>query len=112
MLEDLEKGDVAETIRIFFEKSNNSDVKPAVKSTLTLSQIDSFLDKLSAETTEVAQMTLFKSIATLWVKCFNNSFNFKLKIKHLICRCTGNDLKMIIRLLMHDLRINCGPKFM
>lgn len=65
MLEDYEKGDVAETIRIFFEKSKNVDVKPAVKSTLTVNQIDSFLDKLSAETTEIAQMALLKSIALL-----------------------------------------------
>lgn len=61
MLEHLEKGDVAETIKIFFEKSNN--IKPADKSTLTLSQVDKFLDKLSVETTEAAQMGLFKSIA-------------------------------------------------
>ena len=26
------------------------------------------------------------------------------------CRCTSNDLKYIIRLLKHDLRINAGPK--
>jgi len=65
MLEDLEKGDIAETIRIFFEKSNNIDLKPAAKSTLTLGKIDNFLDKLSLETTEVAQTALFKSIATL-----------------------------------------------
>lgn len=65
MLEDLEKGDVAETIRVFFENSNNVDVKPAAKSTLTLGAIDDFLDKLSLETTEVAQTALFKSIATL-----------------------------------------------
>lgn len=65
MLEDLEKGDIAETIRIFFEKSNNIDVKPSSKSTLTLGKVDSFLDKLSIETTEHAQTTLFRSIATL-----------------------------------------------
>lgn len=65
MLEDLEKGDVAETIKIFFEKSNNIDVKPAAKSTLTLSKVDDFLNRLSDETTEVAQTALFKSIATL-----------------------------------------------
>lgn len=64
MLEDLEKGDVAETIRIFFEKSNNVNVKPSAKSTLTLGKVDIFLDKLSLETTEVAQSDLFKSIAT------------------------------------------------
>uniref|UniRef100_A0A2S2R6T2 DNA ligase n=1 Tax=Sipha flava TaxID=143950 RepID=A0A2S2R6T2_9HEMI len=88
MLEDLEKGDVAETIRIFFEKNKN--IKAVEKSFLTLSKVDHFLDKLAVETTEAAQMSLFKSIALL---------------------CTGNDLKMIIRLVMHDLRINCGPKF-
>lgn len=65
MLEDYEKGDVAETIRIFFEKSKNVEVKPAIKSTLTVDQIDRFLDKLSAETTEIAQTALLKSIALL-----------------------------------------------
>lgn len=65
MLEDLEKGDIAETIRIFFEKSNNVDMKTAKKSTLTLNDIDNFLDKLSIETTEDAQMDLLKSITML-----------------------------------------------
>lgn len=65
MMEDLEKGDVAETIRVFFEKSNNKDVKSSEKSTLTLNKVDKFLDELSIETTEVAQMSVFKSIATL-----------------------------------------------
>ena len=27
-------------------------------------------------------------------------------------RCTGNDLKMVIRLIKHDLRINAGAKHM
>ncbi|VVC27205.1 Nucleic acid-binding, OB-fold,BRCT domain,DNA ligase 3, BRCT domain,DNA ligase, ATP-dependent,DNA [Cinara cedri] len=90
MLEDLEKGDIAETIKIFFEKSNNVDSKPSKKSTLTLSQVDRYLDKLSHETTEAAQLNLFKSISM---------------------QCTENDLKMIIRLIRHDLRINCGPKY-
>lgn len=63
MLEDLEKGDIAETIKLFFEISNNIDLKPADNSTLTLNEVDKFLDKLSVETTEAAQMELFKSIA-------------------------------------------------
>lgn len=67
MLEDLEKGDVAETIRIFFEKSNNADVKPIEKSILTLREIDNFLDKLSLETTEVSQIALFKFITKSYV---------------------------------------------
>jgi hypothetical protein len=29
-----------------------------------------------------------------------------------IYRCTSNDLKMIVRLVKHDLRINAGPKHM
>lgn len=65
MLEDFEKGDIAETIKIFFEKSNNVEVKTAKKSTLTLSEIDDFLNKLSIETTEIAQIALLKSIITL-----------------------------------------------
>lgn len=63
MLEHLEKGDVAETIMIFFKKSNNIDLKPTENSTLSLKNVDRFLDKLSVETTEAAQINLFKSIA-------------------------------------------------
>ena len=46
----------------------------------------------------------------------------KLKIKYIIdlnvpsfvdlFRCTGNDMKMIIRLIKHDLRISAGAKQM
>jgi len=37
MLEDLEQGDVAETVRVFFEKSRQ--VQPAKKSTLSLQDV-------------------------------------------------------------------------
>jgi len=37
MIEDLEQGDVAETISLFFDKSNN--VKPQKKSTLSLQEV-------------------------------------------------------------------------
>jgi len=37
MIEDLEQGDVAETIALFFDKSNN--VKPQKKSTLSLQEV-------------------------------------------------------------------------
>lgn len=87
MLEHLEQGDIAETIAVFFESSNA--IRPNLKSVVTIQEVDGFLEKLSALTKEVEQMNHFKSF---------------------IVRCTENDLKMIIRLIKHDLRINSGPK--
>ncbi|KAL2742350.1 DNA ligase 3 isoform X1 [Vespula maculifrons] len=87
MLENLEQGDIAETIRLFFESS--TAVKASPKSLLTIQEVDKFLEFLSGLTKEEEQMQHFKSI---------------------IDKCTGNDLKMIIRLIKHDLRINAGPK--
>ena len=87
MLEHLEQGDVAETVRVFFEKSVS--VQPARKSSLTIQEVDGFLEKLSFLTREEEQINHFRSI---------------------VSRCTANDLKMIIRLIKHDLRINAGPK--
>ncbi|KAJ8675320.1 hypothetical protein QAD02_011106, partial [Eretmocerus hayati] len=87
MLEDLEKGDVAQTIKIFFDRS--SSVKPCQTSELTLQEVDEFLDKLSTLTKEDEQTQHFKSI---------------------LRRCTSEDLRMIIRLIKGDLRINAGAK--
>ncbi|XP_076369720.1 DNA ligase 3 [Tachypleus tridentatus] len=87
MITDLEKGDVAETIKMFFEQSEiDYNVK---KSCLTLQQVDMFLNSLSLETREENQSHILKKIAI---------------------RSTGNDLKMIIRLIKRDLRINTGAK--
>jgi len=44
MIEDLEQGDVAETIALFFDKSNN--VKPQKKSTLSLQEVTTAADLL------------------------------------------------------------------
>ncbi|XP_043252498.1 DNA ligase 3 [Colletes gigas] len=87
MLEHLDKGDVSETIRLFYEKS--VVYKPPHRSLLTIQEVDEFLNKLSFLTKEDEQTQHFRSI---------------------ISRCTANDLKMIIRLIKHDLRINAGPK--
>lgn len=87
MLEHLERGDVAETIRSFFERS--AARKPAENSVLTIQQVDEFLQELSLLTKEEEQISHFCSI---------------------VSRCTLDDLKMIIRLIKHDLRINAGPK--
>lgn len=87
MLTDLENGDVAETVRIFHEKS--PACTPANKSLLNLNEVDDFLEKLATLTKEDEQVYHFKTI---------------------IKQCTSNDLKMIVRLIKGDLRINSGPK--
>ena len=86
MLEHLEQGDVAETIRLFFERSV---LKPARQSVLTIQQVDEFLEKLSFLTKEDEQVRHFRSI---------------------VPRCTASDMRTIVRLIKHDLRINAGPK--
>lgn len=87
MLKDLEKGDVSETIQRFFEESKK--VKPASKSLLTIKEVDEFLEELSQLTKEDEQIEHFEKIIT---------------------KCTANDLKVIIRLIKHDLRMNAGAK--
>lgn len=87
MLEYLENGDIAETIAVFFEKS--SKCKPAKTSVLTLYEVDEYLDKLSQLSRMVDQTKFFDKLCGV---------------------CTTNDLKMLIRLIKHDLRINAGPK--
>ncbi|KAG7205218.1 hypothetical protein KM043_018303 [Ampulex compressa] len=87
MLEHLQLGDVAETIRVFFEKS--TIITPAPKSLLSIQDVEQFLERLSHLTKEEEQTEHFRGI---------------------VDQCTANDLKMIIRLIKHDLRINTGPK--
>ncbi|EFN89653.1 DNA ligase 3 [Harpegnathos saltator] len=87
MLEHLEQGDVAETISVFFE--NSVAVSPCAKSVLTIQDVDLFLERLSHLTKEEEQIQHFRTV---------------------IDKCTANDLKMIVRLVKHDLRINAGPK--
>ncbi|GAB1605965.1 DNA ligase 3 [Argonauta hians] len=87
MVEDLNQGDVAETIRIFYETSKK--LVPQKKSTITLQEVDQLLTDLSKLTKEDDQQRVLNKITK---------------------RCTGNDLKMVIRLIKHDLRINAGAK--
>uniref|UniRef100_T1IZP4 DNA ligase n=1 Tax=Strigamia maritima TaxID=126957 RepID=T1IZP4_STRMM len=87
MIEDLEDGDAAETIKTFYEKSTLCP--PIKKSTLTLQEIDAYLEDLSNVTKEDDQMRILTKITK---------------------RCTSNDLKMVVRLIKHDLRINSGAK--
>lgn len=87
MLTHLEQGDVAETIKVFFCRSKK--IVPANDSTLTIHEVESFLEDLSELT-----------------KADEQIFHFKKIVK----KCTTDDLKMIIRLIKGDLRINAGPK--
>ncbi|GAB6028919.1 DNA ligase 3 [Chamberlinius hualienensis] len=93
MITDLEKGDVADTIFTFFEKS--AKCQPASKSTFDNATsklnftVDEFLDDLTKVTKEEDQIRVLTEIAEL---------------------CTSNDLRMIIRLIKRDLRINAGAK--
>lgn len=89
MLTDLEQGDVAETISKFFEDSQSKKVQPAKKATLTIHQVDDFLDSLTALTKEEDQFQALSAMAT---------------------KCTINDLKMVIRLIKGDLRMTAGAK--
>ncbi|XP_051748942.1 LOW QUALITY PROTEIN: DNA ligase 3 [Ctenopharyngodon idella] len=87
MVQDLEQGDVSETVRMFFEDSKS--FPPAAKSLLTIQEVDASLTRLSQLTKEDDQQAELQDIAK---------------------KCTGNDLKCYIRLVKHDLKINSGAK--
>ncbi|KAF2365283.1 DNA ligase ATP-dependent [Trinorchestia longiramus] len=87
MLEDLENGDIAETVRIFFEESRH--VQPSSKSGVTLPMVDAWLSKLEGMSKEEEQIAHLSTVAA---------------------QCTSNDLKMVVRLIKADLRINAGAK--
>ncbi|XP_035998663.1 DNA ligase 3 [Fundulus heteroclitus] len=87
MVRDLEQGDVSETVRMFFEESKA--FPPAAKSLLTIQEVDASLTRLAQLTKEDEQQSELESIAK---------------------KCTSNDLKCIIRLIKHDLKMNAGAK--
>lgn len=87
MVRDLEQGDVSETVRIFFEDSKS--FPPAAKSLLTLQEVDASLTRLAQLTKEDEQQSELEVIAK---------------------KCTSNDLKCLIRLIKHDLKMNAGAK--
>ncbi|KAJ7308998.1 hypothetical protein JRQ81_008282 [Phrynocephalus forsythii] len=87
MVRDLEQGDVSETVRIFFEQSTSCP--PAAKSLLTIQEVDEFLTQLSKLSKEDEQQSLLQEMAR---------------------KCTANDLKCIVRLIKHDLKMNAGAK--
>lgn len=87
MIEDLEQGDVAETVRKFFEQS--TILPPIKKSFLSIQEVDELLEELVGKTRDEEQSMVLKKSAK---------------------KCTANDLKMVVRLIKADLRINAGAK--
>lgn len=87
MVRDLEQGDVSETVRLFFEDSKS--FPPAAKSLLTLQEVDASLMRLAQLTKEDEQQN---------------------ELEHIAKKCTSNDLKCIVRLIKHDLKMNAGAK--
>ncbi|XP_059207333.1 DNA ligase 3 isoform X1 [Centropristis striata] len=87
MVRDLEQGDVSETVRMFFDESKSFPA--ASKSLLTIQEVDASLTRLAQLTKEDEQQTELEEIAK---------------------KCTSNDLKCIIRLIKHDLKMNSGAK--
>lgn len=87
MLEHLEQGDIGETVQHFFEHSNG--LQPVKKSNVSVKEVDDFLEELSRLTKQDEQTHHLTKIAK---------------------KCTANDLKIIIRLIKHDLRMNAGAK--
>ncbi|KAF2900759.1 hypothetical protein ILUMI_05427 [Ignelater luminosus] len=87
MLEHSKQGDISETIQEFFQESKKA--KPIKKSILTIQEVDDFLEELSKMTKEDEQMNHFKTF---------------------VSKCTANDLKIVVRLVTHDLRMNAGAK--
>ncbi|KAM4544568.1 DNA ligase 3 isoform 1-T2 [Odontesthes bonariensis] len=87
MVRDLEQGDVSETVRMFFDESKS--FPPAAKSLLTIQEVDASLTRLAQLTKEDEQQSELEDVAK---------------------KCTSNDLKCIIRLIKHDLKMNAGAK--
>ncbi|RZC37981.1 DNA ligase A N and/or zf-PARP domain containing protein [Asbolus verrucosus] len=87
IMEHLDQSDVGQTIQYFFEQSKKC--KPQKKSTLTIYEVDDFLETLTNLPKEDDQLQHFKAFMK---------------------KCTANDLKVVIRLIKHDLRMNAGAK--
>ena len=87
MMDDLEKGDISVTIADFYE--SNSNVPPPKKSNISIHDVDDFLSELSQQTKEDEQEFLLKKV---------------------LAKCKVNDLRMLIRLIKGDLRIQAGSK--
>eukprot|EP00011_Vannellida_sp_DIVA3-517-6-12_P013504 CAMPEP_0114607370 /NCGR_PEP_ID=MMETSP0168-20121206/2034_1 /TAXON_ID=95228 ORGANISM="Vannella sp., Strain DIVA3 517/6/12" /NCGR_SAMPLE_ID=MMETSP0168 /ASSEMBLY_ACC=CAM_ASM_000044 /LENGTH=570 /DNA_ID=CAMNT_0001818247 /DNA_START=16 /DNA_END=1725 /DNA_ORIENTATION=- len=86
MLHDLEKGDVALTCKKYFKRHAHFLDMPQ----LGLRQVDSFLEQLTTATKEEDQLDIMSSILSM---------------------ATPLEVKYLIKLIIHDLKINIGAKY-
>lgn len=87
MVADLDQGDVAETVQIFYEQSKT--LQPPKKSVLMLKEVDQFLEDLTTVTKEDDQQRILTKVTK---------------------KCSAKDLKMFIRLIKHGLKIKAGAQ--
>lgn len=87
LLKDLNAGDVSETIAKFFPQSRL--IKPVSESNITVMDVNELLDELCVSGQDEAQIKALETICK---------------------RCTIDDLKTIIRLIIQDLKMNCRER--
>ena len=61
MSEHLDQGDVAETVRVYFEKSTK--LPPQNKSSISLQEVDAYLEQMSKVTREDDQQKVLTMVA-------------------------------------------------
>ena len=89
MLEHMEsKGDVSETLKKYLIRSKNA----ADKGSVSLKQVDDFLEKLTTLTKKDEQERAFDKFVT--------------------GKLTGDEVKFLTRIICKDLKIRAGPKFL
>jgi DNA ligase-3 len=86
MITDLEQGDIGKTTKKFFVASGQAKSK----STLTLNEVDDWLDELTKYTKEEQQIRHFEKI---------------------LVKATGSDLYYLAKIIDHDLKVMIGPKY-
>ena len=89
---------MSETARKF----HNQYGHPVTKSTLTLGEVDAFLESLTHVTKEDEQQKILRSFMKRATQCMSWLFVFWETI---------DDLKWAVRLIDHDLKVNIGAKF-
>ena len=62
MSEHLDQGDVAETVKTFFDKSRK--LPPQEKSSLSLQEVDAYLEQMSNVTKEDDQESVLRTVAS------------------------------------------------
>lgn len=65
MSDHLDQGDVADTVKVFFEKSTK--LPPQSKSTISIQEVDAYLEQMSKVTKEEDQQSVLTAVAKRYV---------------------------------------------